>query len=115
MLCSIRQCRLLSLLIVKAYVILKHVLKFKAASSIIWVLQSSIYRSTLAGANEQRDWRIYADFAQTLIKIVRPLYAGDELGMDLKNTVYALDASKIDLCFLFSHGRSFDQRSLPLN
>ena len=62
-------------------------------------LRSSISRSTLADANEQRDWRIYADFAQALIKIARPLYAGDELGLDLKNTVYALDASTIDLCF----------------
>ena len=62
-------------------------------------LLSSISRSTLADANEQRDWRIYADFAQALIKITRPLYAGDELGLDLKNTVYAFDASKIDLCF----------------
>ena len=61
-------------------------------------LRSSISRSTLADANEQRDWRIYADFAQALIKIARPLYAGDELGLDLKNTVYALDASTIDLC-----------------
>ena len=62
-------------------------------------LRSSISRSTLADANEQRDWRIYADFAQALIKIARPLYAGDELGLDLKNTVYALDVSTIDLCF----------------
>ena len=62
-------------------------------------LRSSISRSTLADANEQRDWRIYADFAQALIKIARPLYAGDELGLDLKNTVYELDASTIDLCF----------------
>jgi hypothetical protein len=47
-------------------------------------LRSSISRSTLADANEQRDWRIYADFAQALIKIARPLYAGDELELDLK-------------------------------
>ena len=60
-------------------------------------LRSSISRSTLADANEQRDWRIYADFAQALIKIARPLYASDELGRDLKNTVNALDASTIDL------------------
>jgi hypothetical protein len=62
-------------------------------------LRSSISRRTLADANEQQDWRIYADFAQALIKIARPLYAGDELGLDLKNTVYELDASTIDLCF----------------
>jgi hypothetical protein len=62
-------------------------------------LRSSISKRTPADANEQRDWRIYADFAQALIKIARPLYAGDELGLDLKNTVYALDTSSIDLCF----------------
>ena len=62
-------------------------------------LRSSISRSTLADANEQRDWRIYSDFAQALIKIAQPLYAGDKLGLDLKNTVYALDSSTIDLCF----------------
>ena len=53
---------------------------------------------TLADANEQRDWRLYADFAQALIKIARPLYAKEDLGLDLDNTVYALDASTIDLC-----------------
>ena len=62
-------------------------------------LRSSISRSTLADANYQRDWRIYADFAQALIKIARPLYADDELGLDLKNTVYVLDSSTVDLCF----------------
>ena len=50
-------------------------------------LRSYISRSALADENEQRDWLKYADFAQTLIKISRPLYAGDELGMDLKITV----------------------------
>ena len=62
-------------------------------------LRTSISRSTLADENEQRDWRIYADFAQALIKIARSLYADDELGLDLKNTVYVLDSSTIDLCF----------------
>ena len=57
-----------------------------------------ISRSTLADANEKRDWRIYADFAQALIQIARPLYADEDLGLDLDNTVYALDASTIDLC-----------------
>ena len=61
-------------------------------------IRSGISRSTLADANEQRDWRIYADFAQSLIKIARPLYQHEELGLDLDNTVYALDASTIDLC-----------------
>lgn len=57
-----------------------------------------ISRNTLSNANKNRDWRIYADFAQSLIKIARPLYAQDDLGLELDNTVYALDASTIDLC-----------------
>jgi len=61
-------------------------------------IRATISRSTLADAGEQRDWRIYADFAQSLIKVARPLYAEEELGLDLDNTVYALDASTIDLC-----------------
>src|SRR5258706_11155658 len=48
--------------------------------------------------NESRDWRIYADFAQSLIAIARRLYATEPFGVDLKDTVYALDASTIDLC-----------------
>ncbi len=55
-------------------------------------------RNTLANANQSRDWRIYADLANALIGITRPLYANDTLGVDLANTVYALDASTIDLC-----------------
>jgi len=72
-------------------------------------IRGGIARSTLADANEQRDWRIYADFAQILIQIARPLYAGDDLGLDLDNTVYALDATTIDLClsaFPWAHFRS---------
>jgi hypothetical protein len=57
-----------------------------------------VKRSTLADANENRNWRIYADFAQTLINIARPLYADTDLGLDLDATVYALDATTIDLC-----------------
>lgn len=57
-----------------------------------------VARTTLSKANELRDWRIYADFAQSLIRIARPMYAGEDLGLDLDNTVYALDASTIDLC-----------------
>ena len=57
-----------------------------------------ISKSTLAYANENRDWRIYADFAQILINIARPLYADDDFGVELDETVYALDASTIDLC-----------------
>jgi len=59
---------------------------------------SPIKRSTLADANERRDWRIYAEFAQRLITQARKLYAGEDLGLDLTNTVYALDSTTIDLC-----------------
>ena len=57
-----------------------------------------VARNTLSRANKRRDWRIYADFAQSLIRTARPLYAKEDLGLDLDNTVYALDASTIDLC-----------------
>ena len=61
-------------------------------------IRSRVSRSTLADANEKRDWRIYADFAQILISIAKPLYSQDDFGVELENTVYALDASTIDLC-----------------
>ncbi len=61
-------------------------------------IRSKISRSTLADANEKRDWRIYADFAQVLINIAKPLYASDNFGVELDDTAYALDASTIDLC-----------------
>ncbi|MEQ1933288.1 MAG: IS4 family transposase [Fimbriimonadaceae bacterium] len=61
-------------------------------------IKGRVSRSTLADANEGRDWRIYADFAQSLIAIARRLYAEEAFGVDLKQTVYALDASTIDLC-----------------
>lgn len=61
-------------------------------------IRSPIKRSTLADANERRDWRIYAEFAQRLIAQARKLYAEEELGVDLSNTVYALDSTTIDLC-----------------
>lgn len=61
-------------------------------------IRSPVSRSTLADANERRDWRIYADLAQALIRIARPLYAEEGLGLELDNTVYARDASTIDLC-----------------
>jgi IS4 transposase len=57
-----------------------------------------IRRATLADANESRDWRIYRDFAQSLIRIARPLYAHSELGLELEATAYAFDATTIDLC-----------------
>ena len=61
-------------------------------------IRGNIARSTLAYANENRDWRIYCDFAQTLIHQARKLYADDDFGLELEETVYALDASTIDLC-----------------
>lgn len=61
-------------------------------------IRNMIFKSTLADANESRDWRIYSDFAQVLIKIARSLYAHDDFGLDLQETVYAFDASTIDLC-----------------
>jgi hypothetical protein len=57
-----------------------------------------VSRNTLAHANETRDWRIYADFAQILIAQARTLYAGEDLGVELENTVYAFDSTMIDLC-----------------
>ncbi len=61
-------------------------------------IRSVIARNTLANANAVRDWRIYADFAQRLIGLARSLYAADPFGVDLKDTVYALDTTTIDLC-----------------
>src|ERR1700690_630030 len=61
-------------------------------------LRGPVSRSTLADANETREWRIYAALAQTLIVQARKLYAGEDIGLDLKNTVYALDSTTIDLC-----------------
>ena len=60
--------------------------------------RGKVSRSTLADTNEAHDWRIYADFAQVLIHIARPMYADESLGFDLDNTVYALDSTTIDLC-----------------
>ena len=61
-------------------------------------IRGNIARSTLAYANETRDWRIYADFAQVLIHTARKLYAKDDLAVELDNTVYALDSTTVDLC-----------------
>jgi hypothetical protein len=61
-------------------------------------IRSPIARSTLADANNSRDWRIYADFAQVLLNIARPLYQHEEIGADLDDVVYALDSTTIDLC-----------------
>ena len=61
-------------------------------------IRGKVSRSTLADANETRDWRIYSDFAQILINEARRLYVDDDFGLELKETVYALDSSTIDLC-----------------
>jgi len=61
-------------------------------------IRGKVSRSTLADANENRDWRIYSDFAQILIHEARRLYIDDDFGLELKDTVYALDSSTIDLC-----------------
>ena len=61
-------------------------------------IRGGVSRNTLANANKVRDWRIYADFAQAVIQIARTLYLDEAFGVDLANTVYALDASTIDLC-----------------
>ena len=61
-------------------------------------LRDKVSRTTLADANESHDWRIFADFAQVLIAIARPLYAGDPIGVDLDATLYALDSTTIELC-----------------
>jgi hypothetical protein len=57
-----------------------------------------VARSTLADAKDGHDWRIYADFAQALVRIARPLYAADPIGVDLNQSLYALDSTTIDLC-----------------
>ena len=61
-------------------------------------LRHRVHRSTLADANEARDWRIWSDLAALLIRRARKLYSDTDLGLDLTNTVYALDATTIDLC-----------------
>jgi hypothetical protein len=74
-------------------------------------IRTRVARSTLADANESRDWRIYADVAQGLIRTARELYVNEPLAVDLGNTVYALDATIIDLClsvFPWAHYRRRD-------
>src|SRR6201988_1218191 len=61
-------------------------------------IRSTVSRNTLANAHQIRDWRIYADFAQALIQQARTLYKSEPLGLELDQTVYALDATTIDLC-----------------
>ena len=72
--------------------------------------RSPVARSTLADANESRDWRIYADFAQVLIRIARPLYARDPIGVGLDQSLYALDSTTIDLCLSLFPWAKFRRR-----
>lgn len=72
-------------------------------------IRCTVSRSTLADANELRDWHIYAEFAHRLIAQARTIYASEDLGLDLTNTVYALDSTTIDLClsvFPWAHFRT---------
>lgn len=75
-------------------------------------IRGTVSRSTLADANEKRDWRIYADFAQVLIAQARRLYVGEALALELEQTVYALDSSTIELCLaLFPWARVAEGRA----
>jgi hypothetical protein len=70
-------------------------------------IRGRVSRSTLAGANEKRDWRMYADFCQILISQARSLYADEDFGVELKETAYALDSTTIDLCLSLFPWASF--------
>ena len=72
--------------------------------------RGQVSRNTLANANQVRDWRIYADFAQTLIHIARPLYVNEDFGLDLQEVVYALDSTTIDLCLTLFPWAKFRKR-----
>ncbi len=73
-------------------------------------IRGKVSRNTLANANQVRDWRIYADFAQVLITRARKLYAGESFGVELSQTVYALDATIIDLCLSLFPWAEFRKR-----
>lgn len=73
-------------------------------------IRSKVSRNTLANANQVRVWRIYADFAQILIKTARRLYADEDFGLQLEQTVYALDATTIDLCLSLFPWAKFRKR-----
>ena len=72
--------------------------------------RGKVARSTLADANEARNWRIYADFAQVLIAIARPLHARDPIGADLEQSLYALDSTTIDMCLALFPWAKFRRR-----
>lgn len=77
-------------------------------------IRSNISRSTLADANNRSDWRIYADFAQVLINIARPLYVHDDIGVELDEMVYALDSTTIDLCLTLFPWAKFRRRKAAI-
>ena len=76
--------------------------------------RSTMARNTLANANAVRDWRIFSDFAQVLIGIARPLYAGEELGFQFDRAVYALDSTVIDLCLALYPWATFRKRKAAI-
>jgi len=76
--------------------------------------RGQVARNTLANANTVRDWRIFADFAQVLIGIARPLYAGEDLGFQLDQTVYALDSTTVDLCLALFPWALFRKRKAAI-
>lgn len=84
----------------------------RAAGSKLYHLgfRSPVARNTLANANAVRDWRIYADFAQVLIAEARRLYVDEDFGLELKQTVYALDSTTIDLCLALFPWAKFRKR-----
>jgi hypothetical protein len=73
-------------------------------------IRGKVSRSTLADANESHDWRIFAEFAQVLIGIARPLQAHDSIGVDLDQSLYALDSTAIDLCLSIFPWAKFRRR-----
>lgn len=73
-------------------------------------IRGKISRNTLANANQNRDWRIYAEFAQTLISKARTLYAADSFGIELEQAVYVLDSTTIDLCLTLFPWAAFRKR-----
>jgi hypothetical protein len=77
-------------------------------------IRGQVSRNTLAHANSVRDWRIYADFAQLLIRRARALYTDDNFGLALAQAVYALDATTIDLCLALFPWAKFRQQKGPV-
>lgn len=77
-------------------------------------IRQPVARSTLADANEKRDWRIFADFAQVLITQATALYAGEPFGVELQHTAYALDSTTIDLCLSLFPWAKFRRRKAAI-